>query len=703
MSLLLNIVDFDPKKPKKLTKVKDKDKVNRDHQNSKNGDEQLRKAEKKASKSKEKPEKAAQNNAKRKLSAASAATESPAPKKFRPEAPKGTAIRKKLSKTDEAAAGPASVAARAGNLEFKSVPAEQREKRQQLQTQQRHRQKTLTPAAGPEEPDWASVADCLQQEVKDVEKLFQEQLDMETRTAEMQNVFSGLAIKDCKDIHPYLVSLLTEKLGLEYFTKVQAETLPLVLAGKDVLIKTQTGSGKSLALLLPLVQQLQAVQPPLSRSSGTQALVLCPTHELAEQSHSLLQQLLRPFVRIVSGQLVGGVKRKSQKASLRRGLNILVATPRRLLDHLERSSRLHLGSGIRMLIIDEADRLAELGFERDVRRIVEAVCACGRRPQTLLCSATLTDGTERLAGLALSQPSCVSEEAALPASVQHFVLAAPTRMRLRALLSALRPALAAGHKAALFLPTQASVDFHHGLLSALLSDSVPLCRLHGNLAHADRIRAFREFASRGGSGLLVTTDVSARGLDLSRLSWVIQGPGEPQLYCHRAGRTARLGRPGRCLLLLDSAEVAPYLRLLTAPDSPGRGLRFAPVPAGRLMARCCPENFGQLTQLVADTEQLRALAEDAFVSTVRARATFAGDLRAALPMPHLGHLASSFCLADPPGVIAANARRRRHPEAAEAAAASAKTERRTSKVSAGRRVRTGGAAVDRLSEFASGI
>uniref|UniRef100_A0A1I8IJQ9 ATP-dependent RNA helicase n=1 Tax=Macrostomum lignano TaxID=282301 RepID=A0A1I8IJQ9_9PLAT len=379
---------------------------------------------------------------------------------------------------------------------------------------------------------------------------------------------------------------------------------------------------QSLALLLPLVQQLQAVQPPLSRSSGTQALVLCPTHELAEQSHSLLQQLLRPFVRIVSGQLVGG-------ASLRRGLNILVATPRRLLDHLERSSRLHLGSGIRMLIIDEADRLAELGFERDVRRIVEAVCACGRRPQTLLCSATLTDGTERLAGLALSQPSCVSEEAALPASVQHF----------------------------------ASVDFHHGLLSALLSDSVPLCRLHGNLAHADRIRAFREFASRGGSGLLVTTDVSARGLDLSRLSWVIQGPGEPQLYCHRAGRTARLGRPGRCLLLLDSAEVAPYLRLLTAPDSPGRSLRFAPVPRGRLMARCCPENFGQLTQLVADTEQLRALAEDAFVSTVRARATFAGDLRAALPMPHLGHLASSFCLADPPGVIAANARRRRHPEA----------------------------------------
>uniref|UniRef100_A0A1I8IQM3 ATP-dependent RNA helicase n=1 Tax=Macrostomum lignano TaxID=282301 RepID=A0A1I8IQM3_9PLAT len=503
------------------------------------------------------------------------------------------------------------------------------------------------------------------------------------------------------------VSLLTEKLGLEYFTKVQAETLPLVLAGKDVLIKTQTGSGKSLALLLPLVQQLQAVQPPLSRSSGTQALVLCPTHtSWQSRATACCSSCSAPSSVSSAASWSAGVKRKSQKASLRRGLNILVATPRRLLDHLERSSRLHLGSGIRMLIIDEADRLAELGFERDVRRIVEAVCACGRRPQTLLCSATLTDGTERLAGLALSQPSCVSEEAALPASVQHFVLAAPTRMRLRALLSALRPALAAGHKAALFLPTQASVDFHHGLLSALLSDSVPLCRLHGNLAHADRIRAFREFASRGGSGLLVTTDVSARGLDLSRLSWVIQGPGEPQLYCHRAGRTARLGRPGRCLLLLDSAEVAPYLRLLTAPDSPGRSLRFAPVPAGRLMARCCPENFGQLTQLVADTEQLRALAEDAFVSTVRARATFAGDLRAALPMPHLGHLASSFCLADPPGVIAANARRRRHPEAveaAEAAAASAKTERRTSKVSAGRRVRTGGAAVDRLSEFASGI
>ncbi|KAL5109325.1 putative ATP-dependent RNA helicase DDX31 [Taenia crassiceps] len=426
-----------------------------------------------------------------------------------------------------------------------------------------------------------------------------------------------------------------------------------------------------------------------------------------------MTQLCRACVRIVPGCLIGGAKRKGEKASLRKGLNIIVSTPRRLLDHLGKTAALSL-KGLRWLVIDEADRLVELGFERDVRRIIERVnceASCASPVQTVLLSATLTPGVETLAGLALKKPvKCeVADDAisyskeiaedksvapfSVPSGLRHFLLVVPCKQRLVALVAFLL--LKAKYtkrsgKLIVFFATQDCVDFHYLLFSeTLCTDSdtadgaefkasgLNLYRLHGSMDHKERQTVFQEFSSCP-NGILLTTDVASRGLDLAGVAWVVQYhvSGSPIDYVHRVGRTARAGGRGKALLLLQpeeesytrmlSATVGLQLQRLNLTDVLQTALYHLRHTKGRRGVSTVEEaaaSMGRYLMLtVDDNSELLALAKRAYLSFLRAYASFSGPMRDHFVFKrlHLGHAARAFCLRDAPSDIASHVTGKRH-------------------------------------------
>lgn len=186
-----------------------------------------------------------------------------------------------------------------------------------------------------------------------------------------ENVFSGINFSDL-DIHPYSVSNLEQNMQITKMTTVQKKGIPVILSGKDVLIRSQTGSGKTLTYSLPIIELLQKITPKITRNSGLKALIVVPTRELALQTYECFLKLVKPFMWIVPGYLVGGEKRKAEKARLRRGCNILVATPGRLLDHIKHTEALKLND-VSYFVLDEADRMLDMGYEKDISGIVSAL------------------------------------------------------------------------------------------------------------------------------------------------------------------------------------------------------------------------------------------------------------------------------------------------------------------------------------------
>ncbi|XP_076755415.1 uncharacterized protein LOC143426113 [Xylocopa sonorina] len=181
----------------------------------------------------------------------------------------------------------------------------------------------------------------------------------------------GVTFSDL-NVHPFMISNLEQNMHINKMTIVQQKAIPQILSGKDVLIRSQTGSGKTLAYALPIVECLHKIRPKLSRSSGLKALVVVPTRELALQTYECFLKLIKPFTWIVPGYLAGGEKRKAEKARLRKGCNILVGTPGRLLDHIKRTAALKLGD-IKYFVLDEADRMFDMGYEKDISGIVSAL------------------------------------------------------------------------------------------------------------------------------------------------------------------------------------------------------------------------------------------------------------------------------------------------------------------------------------------
>jgi ATP-dependent RNA helicase RhlE len=332
-------------------------------------------------------------------------------------------------------------------------------------------------------------------------------------------------------------------------TPVQAAAIPLVLAGRDVLAGAQTGTGKTAAFVLPILQLLGLTTPAGDRRAPIRVLVVVPTRELALQ----VEESVRTYGarhRFRSTTIYGGVGFDPQVRALRAGPEIVVATPGRLLDHVgQRTIDL---SRVEILVLDEADRMLDMGFIRDIRKILALLPS---RRQNLLFSATFSDEIRRLADGFLDRPATVEvARRNTPAELVRQVVHPVDRERKRELLSRLIRT-GAIRQALVFTRTK------HGasrLSEQLVRDGIAAAAIHGNKSQPQRVRALNDFKA-GRVDILVATDIAARGLDIEALPHVVnyELPMVPEDYVHRIGRTGRAGIDGIALSLVcvDEAKL----------------------------------------------------------------------------------------------------------------------------------------------------
>ncbi len=327
--------------------------------------------------------------------------------------------------------------------------------------------------------------------------------------------------------------------GYKTATPIQRQAIPLILEGRDVLAGAQTGTGKTAGFTLPMLQRLQY---GTSNRRRVRALVLTPTRELAAQVAESVRCYGKhlPFRAAV---IYGGVSINTQIAKLRKGADVVVATPGRLLDHLQQGT-IDLGA-IECLVLDEADRMLDMGFIRDIRKIMQVL---PQERQNLLFSATFSKEIRRLAADLMNAPTEISVATnGRPAEGIDQVVYQVDRRRKRELLS---HTIGAQNWRQVLVFTRTK----HGanrLAAQLESDGLRSAAIHGNKSQAARVRALQEFKN-GKVRVLVATDVAARGLDIERLPHVVnyELPHVPEDYVHRIGRTARAGHQGHAVSLV---------------------------------------------------------------------------------------------------------------------------------------------------------
>ncbi|PYO37061.1 MAG: ATP-dependent RNA helicase RhlE [Gemmatimonadetes bacterium] len=339
---------------------------------------------------------------------------------------------------------------------------------------------------------------------------------------------------------PELLRAVAEE-GYERPTPIQQETIPLALEGRDLIGSAQTGTGKTAAFMLPILQRLA----PDPRHT-LRALILVPTRELAEQ---VLQSALAygRHTRLSAAAVYGGVGLEPQTQALRRGVDIVVATPGRLLDHMERG---HVDySRLEVLVLDEADRMLDMGFAPDVRRILRELPV---ERQTLLFSATISPEVDALARTALNGHASVEigRRAQAADGIEHVIVAVD-KLQKRDALAKILQAKPAG-QTLVFTRTKYGADKLAGYLK---KEGIPAHALHGDKAQSHRTRTLEAFR-RGVSEILVATDIAARGIDVDGIRMVVNFdvPADAEIYVHRVGRTARAGARGLALTLLSPDE-----------------------------------------------------------------------------------------------------------------------------------------------------
>jgi ATP-dependent RNA helicase DDX31/DBP7 len=478
--------------------------------------------------------------------------------------------------------------------------------------------------------------------------------------------FKELKIDDC------IINHLSSKFEIEHPTPIQSKSISFTMNNevvRDLVLQAQTGSGKSLAFLLPIVDCLvkASLNPPKndnflpSRSAGTFGVILAPTRELAKQIYDVLNKLLSYPVHcetdsslrkhwIVPGLTVGGDNKSSEKARIRKGMNLLVSTPGRFLDHLQNTKSLNVDQ-LRWLVLDEGDRFFEPGMQDTLNQIFDILRKKDhdftspwfeRQPgqwfwsqlpsfqQTILCSATLNSNVQNLAKMNLKSPVYMSassdlitlnveeliqeqggqDEAdnkdtqigSIPKQLKQYYIPVPAKLRLVTLTTLLRTFTSKPtSKIIVFLLTCDSVDFHHFLLTTSplesletmdpserlvheaqfkkakesysnkklehfelseLLNNTPILKLHGDMEQKARLGTYQSFCKLD-KGILLCTDVAARGLDINDVTQVVQydPPTDVKDYVHRVGRTARLGKSGEACLFLMPSELE-YLDIL---------------------------------------------------------------------------------------------------------------------------------------------
>lgn len=563
--------------------------------------------------------------------------------------------------------------------------------------------------------------------------------------------FNGLGLND------NLVHHLTESLRFKNPTQIQKSVIPSLLStSRDLFVKAQTGSGKTLSFLLPIFHKLmQEKKNPITRESGVFAIVLVPTRELANQIYGVLETLTRCHHQIVPGIVIGGEKKKSEKARIRKGANILVATPGRLADHIENTTSLDL-SQLRYLILDEGDRLIDLGFEETITKITDTITRCSRISEStqkwqglptkrvnVLCSATMENNVEKLGSIILNNPEQISIDTSklregdeidsklmAPAQLTQRVVVVPAKLRLVTLSAVLKEVAKTAPTSSteivrtiVFFSCSDSVNFHYEAFKrngsefrkarnaetnrfemvtvgedeanaegsdteipkissapTILANSV-VYKLHGSLTQQVRTSTLQSFVqavpfdnseNNYNHLILLCTDVASRGLDLPNISSVVEydPPFSVQDHLHRIGRTARLGNKGSSYLFLlpgiEEGYVDGKIRVVH-PEGSIRITNYETILQNAFgdsseIKNSDPKSKQGKWDMHATTWHLdieRWLLEDAashesakqaFTSHIRAYATHLSSEKTFFNVKtlHLGHLAKSFGLREPP-------------------------------------------------------
>ncbi len=332
-----------------------------------------------------------------------------------------------------------------------------------------------------------------------------------------------------------------QRLGYASPTQIQAEAIPAILKGRDVIGSARTGSGKTAAFLLPIIQRL--AKHPVRR---TRVLVLSPTRELAVQTENMLKELTRGTA--IKGKAVyGGVGMHLQVRALREGVDLITATPGRLLDHIRRG---HADfRDLQVLVLDEADRMLDMGFFPDVRQIITDL---PKKRQTLLFSATIPREVEQLARQIMHEPLRVTagQQYQPPKSIHHTVYPVQEHLKTRILIELLQRG---GIKSVLvFTRTKWRAN---RLAQDLFEEGIRAGLIHGDRTQSQRENALEGFRT-GREKVLVATDVAARGLDIQGISHVVNYDVPPSAtdYIHRVGRTARVDATGDAITLVSPNE-----------------------------------------------------------------------------------------------------------------------------------------------------
>jgi ATP-dependent RNA helicase DDX47/RRP3 len=339
-------------------------------------------------------------------------------------------------------------------------------------------------------------------------------------------------------------------LGWKTATRIQEQVLPVALGGSDVIGLAETGSGKTAAFCLPLLQLLLK-NPP----RGITGLILTPTRELAFQIYQVCQAL-SVSMGATCVCVVGGVDRASQAIALARNPHIVIATPGRLLDHLKATKGFHLRH-VRCLILDEADRMLSMDFEEELHQIVDQLPS---ERQTMLFSATMTSQVQKLQRASLRKDAVkvqVNEKFQTPSQLMQYYMFVPAKYKDTYFTFLVNEF--AGKSMLVFCATCNNVQRLAYMLRNLGFDA---CALHGQMAQPQRVGMLRKFAS-GSCTVLICTDVASRGLDLPAVDYVINYdlPSHGKEYIHRVGRTARAGRSGTALSLVTQYDVEVYQRV----------------------------------------------------------------------------------------------------------------------------------------------
>jgi ATP-dependent RNA helicase RhlE len=374
-----------------------------------------------------------------------------------------------------------------------------------------------------------------------------------------------------------LVRAVTEH-GYTTPTPIQAQAIPAVLSGGDLLAGAQTGTGKTAGFVLPILQRLAAksIKGPSEGRPPVRALIMTPTRELTAQVEESVRTYGK-YTKLTSMAMFGGVNINPQITRLKSRVDILVATPGRLLDHVQQKT-LDL-SKVEILVLDEADRMLDMGFIRDIKKILALL---PRQRQNLLFSATFSDEIKILADSLLNSPALI-EVARRNATAENITqkIYEVNRDQKRQVLSHLI-------KTQQWFQVLVFTRTKHGanrLAEQLEKDGIPAMAIHGNKSQAARTRALAEFKN-GDLQVLVATDIAARGIDISELPHVVnyELPNVPEDYVHRIGRTGRAGSDGEAtsLVCIDEFEFLRGIERLTKRSLPREILAgFEPDPNAR--------------------------------------------------------------------------------------------------------------------------